>query len=135
MQTYYKGKIEFNDIQVNIGDGMKNDKFVAPLNGIYRFSFNANTNKAYDGNVEIEVRKEGTVQFFIKEQSYYYNNNVGFSWIMHMEKMNVMDLIISGYAISCEKTLPITLTVELCGECKNMPVDCEGFPYEGAIPT
>ena len=129
--------IEFEDIQVNIGGGMKKDKFIAPIGGIYRFSFSANTCLDDYGNVEIEVRHSGKDKLHIlhiRERSHYYNNNIAFTWLYYMAEENDMQFFVSQTPIRSAKKNPITFTAELIAECEDLPDrDCQGIWYGGEV--
>ena len=81
----FTGKIIFNELTLNEGNGMKSDGFVAPVNGFYKFSFSAMSGyQKYGLYTYVRVYKTESWEFSIgdsNEGEQSDGNNMSHTWI------------------------------------------------------
>ena len=81
----FTGKIVFNELTLNEGNGMKSDGFVAPVNGFYKFSFSAMSGlKKWGLITNVWVYKNESWKFAISDSNngkWSDGNNISHDWI------------------------------------------------------
>ena len=86
----FTGQIIFNEVTLNVGNGMNNDGFVAPIAGFYQFSFSAMGGLDKFGiNTSASVDKNGRYQFDIADSNNDESsdgNNISYNWIWKLNK-------------------------------------------------
>jgi len=86
----FNGKITFNQITLNVGNGMTSDGFVAPIAGHYKMSFSAMGGiHKYGINTYVEVYKNGSVELWIGHRNNAKENdgnNISYDWIWKLNK-------------------------------------------------
>ena len=112
--------IEFNEIKMNIGQGMRKDIFIAPHSGYYRFSFSASTADppTWTYYTEVQVKKNWNPIFNIVDFSHEYANNLSKTWIWKMNEGDKLQFYVtktnSDYNyLQSSKGSPIIFTGEL----------------------
>ena len=74
----FTGNIDFNEITLNVGNGMNSDGFVAPLDGFYKFSFSAMGGfEKYGIDTLVDVFKNGAKALIIQVLDGSQKNNKG----------------------------------------------------------
>ena len=90
----FTGKVIFNELTLNEGNGMKSDGFVAPVNGYYKFSFSAMSGYEKWGlYTYVRVYKNESWEFSIGDSNdgpQSDGNNMSHDWIW---KLNIGDKI------------------------------------------
>ena len=90
----FAGKIVFNELTLNEGNGMTSDGFVAPVNGYYKFSFSAMSGlKKWGLFTYVKVYKNESGKFSIgdsNEGEKSDGNSLSHDWIW---KLNMGDKV------------------------------------------
>ena len=86
----FTGQIIFNEVTLNVGNGMNSDGFVAPIAGFYQFSFSAMGGLHKFGiSTSASVDKNGVYQFDIADSNTDDSsdgNNISHNWIWKLNK-------------------------------------------------
>lgn len=84
----FNGDIIFNEVTLNVGNGMNPDCFVVPITGHYRLSFSAMGAYEKDGtDTFVHVRKNGSMVFQIGDSDNEISgNNISHNWIWNLKK-------------------------------------------------
>ena len=98
----FTGKVVFNKLTLNEGNGMKSDGFVAPVNGYYKFSFSAMSGMEKKGLFTyVKVYKNESRKFEIgdsNEGEKSDGNNMSHDWIWKLSTGDKVSLTVSdGY--------------------------------------
>ena len=104
---------------------MNNGAFVAPKDGIYRFSFSANDPKypTY-GYPNVHVIKNHHVEHYIYDGSGYYDENLSSTWIWFLKKNDKVQFEVKNFYLTSSKLYPVTFTAELIRGCTKLLGDC-----------
>ena len=93
--------------------------FLAPFDGIYRFSFSGTSDSEGRPDLEglkIEVRKGQKTQFLISDEDWSESGrNVAATWIWYMEKGEILDFNVINGVVYVSEDWPLTITGELIG--------------------
>ena len=116
----FTGYINFNEIDINIGNGHDGYIFVAPISGWYKFSFFGVTGYGYPGlepnHTMINVQKNYVVNFTIfddNNENYHVGNNLAVTWIWYLEKDEHVGFTVTGRTVQASIPSPIIFTGEL----------------------
>ena len=118
--TAFEGFITFNEIDVNIGNGHDGAKFVAPISGLYKFSFFGVTGYGYPGlptnYTMINVMKNYVMKYVIfddNNENYHVGNNLAMTWIWDLKKEEHVAFEVTGRRVVATYSSPIIFTGEL----------------------
>ena len=114
------GNITYNVVGPNIGGGMNGPKgeFRAPIGGLYRFTFTANSG-AYQYGIRTYVyaEKNGSVKLYtadLNEASWGHGNNIAAIWVWELMEGDVVTIRTNtGSYLNASDMLPVIFTGEL----------------------
>ena len=113
------GNINFNQVTLNVGNGMSSEGFVAPMAGHYKMYFLARGESWYSGgsNTYVLISKNGQFEFNIghsNDGKLRYGNNVSDGWIIFLKKGDKVTLQVDrGSNIRADSWWPVNFNGEL----------------------
>ena len=112
----FSGKVIFNELTLNEGNGMKSDGFVAPVDGYYKFSFSAMSGYEKWGLFTyVQVYMNESWIFSIGDSNdgkRSDGNNMSHDWIWKLSIGDKVSLTVRNY-LRAQKTFPVNFNGQL----------------------